>query len=315
MKIIFAGTPLFAIPALQILFKSSHLICAVYTQPDRPSGRGQKIILSPIKKLALEYKLPLYQPFSLKNYISQKQLLDLNADILINAAYGLLLPEEILSAPKFGCINIHPSLLPRWRGAAPIQRAIMAGDTMTGVTIMKINSGLDTGDIYKQKIIRITSTDTTETLSQKTATIGAELLITVLTEIACRRANLVPQNNKHTITYANKITKNDGEIIWQKSALELEKMIRAFIPWPIAYFKYKDKCIRIWQAKALSTNTDSNNFQAGTIIKVNTDSINVITGNGILALLKIQLPGKKIMMIKDILNANQRDFVIGKQFT
>ncbi|MDR1057444.1 MAG: methionyl-tRNA formyltransferase [Coxiellaceae bacterium] len=314
MKVIFTGTPLFALPALQILLNSSHTICAVYTQPDRPAGRGQKSTASPVKKLALEYNLPLYQPPSLKDPTVQKQLYDLNADILIDVAYGLLLPEAILTAPKFGCINIHPSLLPRWRGAAPIQRAIMAGDTTTGVTIIKIDIGLDTGDIYKQVTLPIDDIDTTETLSQKAAVIGAKLLIEVLIEITTGKAKTIPQNNKQT-TYANKISKEEGKIDWHKSAKEIERMIRAFIPWPIAYTESSSKYIRIWQVKVITNLEILPNTTPGTIIHADKNSINIATGDGILSLLKIQLPGKKPMLTKDILNAYKQHFTIGKNLS
>jgi len=314
MKIIFAGTPLFAIPALQALLSSSHKICAVYTQPDRPSGRGQKLTASPVKKLALVHNLDVYQPISLKDHLAQKQLQNLNADILVDVAYGLILPEIILNAPKFGCINIHPSLLPRWRGAAPIQRAIKSGDVTTGVTIMKIDQGLDTGDIYKQEVLPIDDNDTTDTLSQKAAEIGAKLLIDVLTTIETGKATTIPQDNTQT-TYANKISKEEGKIDWHKSAIEIERIVRAFIPWPIAYTENKDLYIRIWQTKVITTLKTPLNTSPGTIIHTDKNGIYVATGDGVLCLQKLQLPGGKPLFANDILNAHRQTFSIGQKLS
>jgi len=312
MKVIFAGTPEFALPVLQALLNSPHKICAVYTQPDRPAGRGQKLTASPVKQMALAYNLPLYQPLTLKDPTTQKQLQDLNADIFIDVAYGLLLPETVLNIPKFGCVNIHPSLLPRFRGAAPIQRTIMAGDTTTGVTIMKMDVGFDTGDIYKQEILPIDNTDTTETLMKKTSEIGAKLLLKVLTEIELGSAKSTPQNHQQS-TYATKISKEEGKIDWHKSAKEIERMIRAFNPWPIAYTEIDGKYIRIWQATVKSSKQDNLNTTPGTIVHTDKNSIDIITSNGILCLLKIQLPGGKPLLIQDVLNAHQQLFAIGQK--
>jgi len=313
MKIIFAGTPEFALPALKSLLNSRHEICAVYTQPDRPAGRGKKLTMSPVKDFALKNNLPLYQPASLKNPETQKEFQELNADILVNVAYGLLLPESILNATKFGCINIHPSLLPRWRGAAPIQRSIMAGDTSTAVTIMKMDVGLDTGDIYKQETLLIASDDTSLTLMKKTAEIGAKLLIEVLTEIENGTAKTTKQDDSKS-TYANKITKEEAKIDWNKSAKEIDCMIRAFNPWPIAYTEIGDKYIRIWQAIAKEKSPDQKNAEPGTIIQADKAGIQVATSNGVLCLLKIQLPGGKPLPAKDILNAHKNTFSIGNKF-
>lgn len=314
MKIIFTGTSEFALPTLQILLNSPHEICVVYTQPDRPAGRGQKLTASPVKKLALANKLPLYQPLTLKDPAAQKQLQELNADLLVNVAYGLLVPEIVLNTPRLGCINIHPSLLPRWRGAAPIQRSIMAGDTTTGVTIMKMDIGLDTGDIYKQLTLPIEETDTTATLMQKTAAIGAKLLLEVLTAIENGTIKATPQDNTDT-TYASKITKEEAKINWQQSASEINCMIRAFNPWPVASTEIDGQYIRIWEAKIATIEPTQNTLTTspGTIIQANKDSIDVTTGNGILSLLKLQLPGGKPLLAADILNAHQQIFAIEKQ--
>lgn len=315
MKIIFVGTPDFALPALHALLHSSHEICAVYTKPDRPAGRGQKLTASPVKQLALTYNLPLYQPQTLKDSSVQKQLQSFNADVLIDVAYGLILPEAVLNLPKFGCINLHPSLLPRWRGAAPIQRAIMAGDTVTGVTIMKIDTGLDTGDIYKQVTLPIDNNDTSETLMEKTSEIGARLLLEVLDEIIAGLAKTITQNHSEN-TYANKISKDEGKINWQKNATEIERMIRAFNPWPVAYTTIDNQYIRIWQATIKNSAEPKPNLQGashaalpGTILHIDKNSIEVATTGGVLCLQKIQFPGGKPLEIKDLLNAHSKIFI------
>lgn len=314
MKIVFAGTPEFALPALKALLNSQHKIRAVYTQPDRPAGRGQKLTASPIKEFALAHKLPIYQPSTLKDSTAQKQLQDLAADVLINVAYGMILPEAVLNMFKFGCINIHPSLLPRWRGAAPIQRAIEACDQTTGVTIMQMDMGLDTGGIYRQEILPIENIDTAEALLTKTAELGAKLLLEVLASIETNTAKITVQNDAQT-TYAKKITKEEGKIDWHKSAQELDCMIRAFNPWPVAYTEIDDKTIRIWQAEMPNdTSQKTITIQPGTIDQANKSGIDVITGNGILRLLKIQLPGGKPLLIKDILNNQHHYFATGKKF-
>jgi methionyl-tRNA formyltransferase len=318
MKIIFAGTPEFALPSLTTLLNSTHEICAIYTQPDRPAGRGQKLKESPVKQLALANNLPIFQPATLKNPEEQQKMLKLGADVFVDVAYGLLLPEAVLNIPKFGCVNIHPSLLPRFRGAAPIQRAILAGDSMTGVTIMQMDVGLDTGSIYKQEPLPITNHDTSETLMKKAADLGAELLLKVLTEIENGTAKLTPQTNERT-TYANKITKEEGKIDWQKSASEIERMIRAFISWPIAYTEIENNYIRVWEAEVKNDNDNNSvsnitaKFSPGIITSATKNGIDVATGNGILRLLKVQFPGGKPLAVGDILNAHQEVFAAGKK--
>jgi len=314
MKIIFAGTAEFALPALKALLNSPHKICAIYTQPDRPAGRGQKITASPIKKFSLTHNLPIYQPTTLKDSIAQKQLQDLAADILINVAYGMILPEPVLNIFKFGCVNIHPSLLPRWRGAAPTQRAIMADDQTTGVTIMQMDMGLDTGGIYKQETLPIERTDTTTTLFIKTAELGAKLLLEVLTAIETGTAKIAAQNDAQT-TYAKKIIKEEGKIDWHKSAQELDCMVRAFNPWPVAYTEIDGLIIRIWQAEVQNNMPQKNtSIEPGTIDQANKNGIDVVTGEGRLRLLKIQFPGGKPLPVKDILNAHNQTFAVDKKF-
>ncbi len=305
LSIIFAGTSEFAIASLKALLASPHSVCAVYTKPDQPAGRGQKLTASPIKKLALEQNLPLYQPETLKNHIPE-----VTADILVDVAYGLLLPKNILTAFKYGCINVHPSLLPRWRGAAPIQRAILAGDTETGVTIMQMDEGWDTGDILKQTKIPINNTDTTAMLLDKLAKLGAELLLDVLTEIEQNKLNPILQDDAKSC-YANKITKQEAELNWNLSAEELNRAVRAFNPWPIAFTKINDLIIRIWKAEAINVPCSN---APGTIVNTDKKGIDVATQNGILRLLELQMPGGKILSAGEMLNARQQIFKIGKCF-
>jgi methionyl-tRNA formyltransferase len=312
MKVIFAGTPEFSLPALKAIYESSHKICAVYTQPDRPSGRGLKLTASPVKQLSQELNLPVCQPINLKNPEAQKQFLAFNADIFVDVACGFLIPKEILNAPKYRCINIHPSLLPRWRGAAPIQRAILAGDQITGVTIMQMDAGLDTGAIYKQISLPIENHDTTASLWEKCAVIGAKLLLEVLDEIEEGKAILTSQDDSKA-NYAEKITKEEAKLNWNLNAIELDRLVRAFNPKPIAYTEIDNQIIKIWQTQVL-TNSVSKNELPGTIIKTDKDGIDVITGSGILRLQKIQLAGGKILAVADVLNSKKNLFNVGNKF-
>lgn len=305
LSIIFAGTSEFALPSLKALLTSPHSVCAVYTKTDQPAGRGQKLTASPIKKLALEQNLPIFQPETLKNHTPEA-----TADVFIDVAYGVLLPKEILTAFKYGCINVHPSLLPRWRGAAPIQRAILAGDTETGVTIMQMDEGWDTGDILKQTKIPINNTDTAAILLDKLAKLGAELLLDVLTEIEQNKLNPIPQDDAKSC-YANKITKQEAGLNWNLSAKELNRAIRAFNPWPVAFTKINDLAIRIWKAEAINVPCSD---APGTIVSTDKKGIDVATQNGILRLLELQMPGGKILSAGEILNARQQIFKVGKCF-
>lgn len=313
MKIVFAGTPKFAIPALDALLHSKHEILAVYTQPDRPAGRGQKLMAPPIKEFAESQGLSVFQPETFKSETARFQLKDLNPDIFIDVACGLFIPESILKLPRYGCINIHPSLLPRWRGAAPIARAILEGDANTGVSIMQMDAGLDTGAILKQESIVIENTDTAEILAEKLAYLGAKLLLQVLQEVENGSARAAAQNNSVS-TYAAKITKEEAKINWHDDVRKIERMIRAFNPWPIAYTNIDDKNLRIWQAEIISDDAN-NNLAFGSIVRANRDGIDVAAGNGILRLIKIQLPGKRAMHVSEILKAHQDLFCVGKILT
>lgn len=303
LRIIFAGTPAFAAVALEALLQSHHEILAVYTQPDKPSGRGLKLTPSAVKALALTHQLPIYQPTTLKDPDVQAALKALNADVMVVAAYGMLLPEAVLNIPKHGCINIHPSLLPRWRGAAPLQRTIFAGDKVTGVTIMQMDKGLDTGPMLLQSHYELAEDETSQTLHDKMAKVGAVNLIETLNLLAQNK--LMPQVQDDALaTYADKITKEEAIINWSKPAAELECLIRAFNPWPIAQTTWQDQPLRIWMAKALNTST---NALPGTIVQADREGVDVATGEGILRLLQVQQPGSKALSISDFYNARREE--------
>jgi len=309
LNVIFAGTPVFSAIILDALIKAGCSIKAVYTQPDRPAGRGQKLTMSSVKQLALDYHLPIYQPLTLRDKQEQDILANLNADLMIVVAYGLLLPLPILQAPRLGCINVHASLLPRWRGAAPIQRAILAGDKKTGITIMQMEEGLDTGPMLYSVDCMIGSNDTTQTLHDKLALLGANALLTSLNQLSI----LIPEKQNTVLaTYAHKILKDEAILDWHSSAEELDRKIRAFNPWPIAQTSIDGSMVRIWKAQVREVPTS--NAIPGQIIQVTKDGIDVATSDNMLRILELQLPGGKCLSVKDILNAKQDRFVVGNVF-
>lgn len=308
MKIIFAGTSDFAATILGGLLTNKQKVVAVYTTPDRPAGRGLRMQASPVKLLAEQYQLPIMQPPSLKSPDEQHRMNNWQADVMIVAAYGLLVPRSILNIPKFGCLNLHASLLPRWRGASPIQHAILAGDTITGITLMQMDTGLDTGAILKKSTCDINSSDTAGTLHDKLAQLASTLLLESLPEIATNKLPAQPQPTIG-VTYAHKLTKADGAINWEKSALEINQQIRAFNPWPIAFTSYAGNIIRIFAAEIIES--AGQNALPGTIVDVSSAGIDIATGKFHLRIKQLQIPGAKILAVRDFVNAKGKDYLPG----
>jgi methionyl-tRNA formyltransferase len=309
LKIIFAGTPAFSAAILQALLSTSHTITAVYTQPDRPAGRGRRLTASPVKELALQNNLSVYQPISLRDVNEQKIIADLQADVMVVVAYGLILPLPVLQTPRFGGINIHASLLPRWRGAAPIQRAILAGDKVTGITTMQMDAGLDTGAMLHKMECVINDDDTTDILHDRLVGLGIKAILKTVDDLTKNTLMPVAQNNSDA-TYAHKITKEEALLDWSKTAVELSRQIRGFNPWPVAYTRVAEQLIRVWHAEVLS---ETSNAMPGTIVNISAHGIHVATGSGVLSLQKIQLPGGRVLPVNDILNSRQEDFLVGTQ--
>jgi methionyl-tRNA formyltransferase len=307
LKIIFAGTPDFSVAPLEALIDAGHEIVAVYTQPDRPAGRGRKLTASPVKEAALAHDIPVEQPLNFKDPEAVETLKSYQAEVMVVVAYGLLLPLEVLQAPKKGCLNIHASLLPRWRGAAPIQRAIEAGDAETGVTIMQMDVGLDTGDMLLKRTTPILSTDTAQTLHDRLSQLGSEAIVETLAQLDTLTPE--PQDDSQA-TYAKKLQKAEAEIDWQQPAALIMRKIQAFNPWPVAFTHLDGKPLRIWQAELANDNEKVETLPEspvlpGTIIDVNKAGVEVQTGEGILRLLQVQPSGKKAMSAYDFAQARQ----------
>ena len=299
LKIIFAGTPEFAAVSLQALLSSQHQIIAVYTQPDRPAGRGQKLQMSAVKQIAQDAQLPIYQPSKFNKDVCL-QVKQLNADVMVVSAYGLMLPKEVLITPKLGCVNIHASLLPRWRGAAPIQRAIIAGDKQTGITIMQMVEKLDAGPCLYQQQCEITAEETGASLHDRLANLSAQKIAQVLQQLKDQQLVAVPQNES-LVTYAKKLSKTEANINWHESATQIERKIRAYNAWPVAYTFLEGARIRIWNASTSSAQTQ---LDPGTVIEANDQGIQVATGEGILQIHTLQLSGAKQISAKDFNNAH-----------
>jgi methionyl-tRNA formyltransferase len=304
MRIVFAGTPKFAVKSLSVLNQSEHEVVAVYCQPDRPKGRGKVLTACPVKIFAEENNLLVIQPEDLKDKQIQTQLALLNPDVMVVAAYGQILPKSILQIPKLGCLNIHASLLPRWRGAAPIERAILEGDRETGISIMLMNEGLDTGDILLDKKCMISNRETAQTLHETLSNIGANAILETLNMLPTLKAR--PQQNNEA-TYAEKVTKDEAQIDWHQSAEQISRVIRAFNPRPIAYTnaiskQFKNRVLRIIEAEIVNRQTTNS---PGEVIKYDKNVCYVATSNGVINLKKVQLSGKKEVSIKDFNNAYQ----------
>ncbi len=312
LKIIFAGTPDFAAKHLAALLQSEHDVVAVYCPPDKPAGRGKKLSACATKLLALENNISVEQPENFKAEIDQVRLADYQADVMVVVAYGLLLPTVILETPRLGCINVHGSILPKWRGAAPIQRSLEAGDTKTGVTIMQMDKGLDTGDMILTATCDITLKDTSASLYEKLAELGPKALLDTLTLMATGEYQRQPQDNA-LATHAAKLDKAEAELNWQLSAGVLDRKIRAYIPWPVAQFTFnennKQHRIRVWQASVIELDHKQ---IPGTIIGHDKAGIIVATTNQALRLEILQLPGKKALAVADILNGKADWFAQGQ---
>ncbi len=300
MKIIFAGTPEFAVPALQALLDSEHEVLAVYTQPDRPAGRGRKLQIGPVKSLALSANIPVFQPLNLHAEHEVAVMRSLGADLMVVVAYGLILSQTVLDIPKWGCINIHGSLLPRWRGAAPINRAIMAGDKQTGITIMRVVKQLDAGDMLYKMACEIGTHETASELHDRMMLMGAEGLIKTLTLIEADK--LEPEvQDEALVTYAHKLAKHEAKLDWSQSALNLERQVRGLNAWPVAHTQLAGKIMRVWRAEVVEKSVTA---VPGTVLE-DTQHIDVATGSGVLRLLEIQMPGKKRVDVSAFLNAHK----------
>lgn len=309
LKLIFAGTPDFAARHLAALLSSDHEVVAVYTQPDKPAGRGQKLTASPVKELALAHNLPVYQPASLRNEEAQAELASLGADLMVVVAYGLILPKAVLDTPRLGCINVHGSLLPRWRGAAPIQRAIWAGDAETGVTIMQMDVGLDTGAMIRKVSCPIAADETSTSLYDKLAELGPLELVDTVDAMAAGNTTAEPQDDA-LANYAQKLSKEEARIDWTMDAVAIERCIRAFNPWPISWCEVAGQTIKVWQAEVIE---HEHGQSAGTLLKADKQGIDIATGKGVLRLLTLQPPGKKAMSVTDLLNSRRDWFEPGTQ--
>lgn len=306
LRVVFAGTPDFAAKHLSALIDSRHDVIAVYSQPDRPAGRGKKLQASPVKLLAEQHDIEVYQPETFKAADAQAKLAELNADIMVVVAYGLILPKAVLDTPKLGCINVHGSLLPKWRGAAPIQRSIWAGDSESGVTIMQMDEGLDTGAMLCKQSVQIESTETSASLYEKLANTGPEALIYTLDNLS----ELNPEIQRDELaSYAKKLSKDEAMINWQLEAVQIERNVRAFNPWPMAWFKLNDQSIKVWAG--FSDPNTTQGAQPGTIVQADKNGISVATGCGVITFTQLQIPGKKALAVSDILNSKADWFIEG----
>lgn len=304
LRILFAGTPEFAAVHLQALTESEHEVIGVYTQPDRPAGRGKKLQPSPVKQVALEHHIPVYQPLNFKDPAAVEELQHLHADVMIVVAYGLILPQSVLDAPRHGCLNVHASLLPRWRGAAPIQRCIEAGDKVTGITIMQMNAGLDTGAMLNKVSTGILADDTGGSLHDRLANMGPAALLQTLQQL--EDGTLAPEaQNDALACYAHKLSKDEALLDWQQPAETLALRVRAFNPFPMAFTLLGDERIRVLMAEPLQKTT---HLLPGTIAGVSPQGLEVACADGVLRITHVQLPGKKAMSVADVINGQPQLF-------
>ncbi len=299
LKIIYAGTPEFSIPALKTLLQSGHQVVAVYTQPDRPAGRGRKLQASPVKSCALEHGVPVLQPENFKSAADLDHLAGLQADLMIVAAYGLLLPPAVLAAPRLGCVNIHASLLPRWRGASPIQQAILAGDSHSGVTLMKMEQGLDSGDMIASRAIEIDNGWSAGDLHHRLAPLGAELLMENIDDIEDALSNARVQDETE-VTYAPRLVKQQAEIDWEKSMTLLLREVRAFNPWPVSYSAIDGQNLRLWRAQAGGQDVAG---EPGAVVDHDSNGVYVKCGDGIMQITELQFAGRNRCDAAQALNA------------
>jgi methionyl-tRNA formyltransferase len=309
VRIVFAGTPDFAATALNALIEAGYTVVGVYSQPDRPAGRGRKLMPSPVKQVALDAGIPVFQPVSLKPEDAQQELAALKPDVMVVAAYGLILPKAVLDIPTHGCLNIHASLLPRWRGAAPIQRAIAAGDAETGITIMQMDEGLDTGNMLLKITTPIHADDTGGALHDRLADMGGKAIVEALEQLTNGELSPEPQNDANA-SYAHKLSKEEGHIDWSRSALEIERLIRAFNPWPGTFADLGEQRIRLHQATALAQSSDR---VPGTVIRREREGVEVACGTGTLKITSVQLPGSKAQSINDLINGGKQVLLPGQE--
>lgn len=299
LRIAYAGTPEFALPPLEAIVRSSHTLVGIWTQPDRPAGRGRKLMASPVKQRGLDIGAPIHQPENFKSAEAKQVLRDARPDVMVVVAYGLILPASVLAIPRLGCLNIHASLLPRWRGAAPIQRAILAGDAETGVAIMQMDKGLDTGDVLLEKRTPISDDDDSQTLHDRLSMLGAEALKQVLDALPETKPR---KQASEAVTYAEKLTKEEARLDWDRSAAELARAVRGYNPWPVAYTQYQGQPLRIWRAKPVES---SGKTLPGTVLAAGREGIDVACGQGSLRILELQPAGGRVQSAADF--ANGRD--------
>ncbi|SIP88564.1 methionyl-tRNA formyltransferase [Aquipseudomonas alcaligenes] len=305
MRIVFAGTPEFAAQHLQALLDAGREIVAVYTQPDRPAGRGQKLAPSPVKQLALQHGIAVYQPQTLRDPAAQAELAALTPDLMVVVAYGLILPQVVLDTPRLGCINSHASLLPRWRGAAPIQRAIEAGDASSGVTVMQMEAGLDTGPMLLKVTTTITTEDTGGSLHDRLATLGSQAVVEAVTKLAAGELRGEVQDDS-LATYAHKLNKDEARLDWSRPAVELERLVRAFNPWPICHSTLNGEALKIHAAQL-----GEGKGAPGTVLAADKSGLTIACGEGALRLTRLQLPGGKPLAFADLYNSRREQFAPG----